>query len=50
MQRQHALLAYFHWLQQPTRSRGMRRSSEPCFKNTLPAVWEGLMPTPSAQA
>ena len=26
----HALLA-------PTRSRGMRRSSEPCFRNTLPA-------------
>ena len=22
----------------PTRSRGMRRSSEPCFRNTLPAV------------
>lgn len=33
---------------QPTRSRGIKRSSDPCFRNTLPAVCEGLMPTPSA--
>ena len=31
----------------PTRSRGMRRSSPPCLRNTLPAVCCGLMPTPS---
>lgn len=31
----------------PTRSRGMSRSSEPCLMNTFPAVWAGLMPTPS---
>eukprot|EP00882_Tetradesmus_deserticola_P010752 GHRQ01011354.1.p3 GENE.GHRQ01011354.1~~GHRQ01011354.1.p3 ORF type:complete len:121 (-),score=3.54 GHRQ01011354.1:21-383(-) len=31
----------------PTRSLGIRRSSEPCFRNTFPAVCEGLMPTPS---
>jgi hypothetical protein len=32
----------------PTLSRGMRRSSEPCFKKTSPAVWAGLIPTPSS--
>ena len=32
----------------PTRSLGMSLSSEPCFRNTLPADWDGLMPTPSA--
>ncbi len=32
----------------PTRSLGMSRNSEPCFRNTFPAVCEGLMPTPSA--
>lgn len=31
----------------PTLSLGMMRSSEPCFKNTVPAVWEGLIPIPS---
>ena len=31
----------------PTRSLGMSRSSDPCFKKTLPAVCAGLMPTPS---
>ena len=36
-----------HWLLDPTRSRGMMRSSEPCLRNTLPAVWAGLMPMPS---
>ena len=25
----------------------MRRRSEPCFRNTFPALCEGLMPTPS---
>lgn len=34
----------------PTRSRGMSRSSLPCFRNTLPAVCCGLMPTPSADS
>lgn len=33
---------------QPTRSRGIKRSSEPCFKNTLPAVCCGLIPIPSS--
>lgn len=32
----------------PTRSRGMRRRSLPCLRNTRPEVWAGLMPTPSA--
>ena len=31
----------------PTRSLGINRNSEPCFKNTFPAVCCGLMPTPS---
>lgn len=33
----------------PTLSLGMRRSSEPCFRNTFPAVWAGLIPIPSAR-
>lgn len=32
----------------PTRSRGIKRSSDPCFKKTLPAVCCGLMPIPSS--
>lgn len=32
----------------PTRSRGIRRNSEPCFRKTFPAVWLGLMPMPSS--
>lgn len=32
----------------PTRSRGIKRSSEPCFKKTLPAVCCGLIPIPSS--
>lgn len=32
----------------PTRSLGIRRNSAPCFRNTSPAVWAGLMPTPSS--
>ena len=39
---------YIHRRLPPTRSRGMRLSSDPCFKNTLPAVCFGLMPCPSA--
>merc|ERR1719359_725106 len=31
----------------PTRSRGMSFKSAPCFRKTWPAVWFGLMPTPS---
>lgn len=31
----------------PTRSRGMSRSSLPCLRKTFPAVWEGLIPIPS---
>lgn len=31
----------------PTRSLGMIRSSEPCFRNTFPAVCAGLIPMPS---
>lgn len=31
----------------PTLSLGIRRSSEPCFRNTFPAVWAGLIPIPS---
>merc|ERR1712035_145274 len=31
----------------PTLSLGMMRSSEPCFRNTFPAVWAGLIPIPS---
>lgn len=27
-----------YWLLQPTRSRGIKRSSDPCFRNTLPAT------------
>lgn len=34
-------------MQAPTRSRGMSRSSLPCFKNMLPADCEGFMPIPS---
>ena len=32
----------------PTRSLGMRRNSDPCFKKTSPAVCAGLIPTPSS--
>lgn len=31
----------------PTLSRGISRSSVPCFKNTLPALCAGLIPIPS---
>lgn len=31
----------------PTLSLGMMRSSEPCLRNTFPAVWAGLIPIPS---
>ena len=31
----------------PTRSRGMILNSRPCLRKILPAVWLGLMPTPS---
>ena len=31
----------------PTRSRGIKRNSLPCFRNMFPAVCCGLMPTPS---
>merc|ERR1711907_304294 len=31
----------------PTRSRGIKRNSEPCFKNTLPADCAGLKVRPS---
>lgn len=33
---------------EPTRSRGINRSSDPCFKKTFPAVCWGLIPTPSS--
>lgn len=32
----------------PTRSRGIKRSSDPCLRKTLPAVWLGLIPIPSS--
>lgn len=32
----------------PTRSRGISRNSEPCFKKTLPAVCCGFIPIPSS--
>lgn len=32
----------------PTRSRGIKRNSDPCFKNTFPAVCCGLIPMPSS--
>jgi len=32
----------------PTRSRGINRNSQPCLRNTSPAVWAGFMPTPSS--
>lgn len=32
----------------PTLSLGINRSSEPCLRKTLPAVWEGLIPIPSS--
>lgn len=31
----------------PTRSRGISRNSEPCFKKTFPAVCAGFIPIPS---
>lgn len=31
----------------PTLSLGMMRSSDPCFRNTFPAVCAGLIPMPS---
>lgn len=39
-----------HGGEAPTRSLGINRSSLPCFRNTFPLVWLGLMPTPSAAA
>lgn len=39
---------FFQFYQQPTRSRGIRRSSEPCFRNTSPAVCDGFIPIPSS--
>ncbi|GMR40296.1 hypothetical protein PMAYCL1PPCAC_10491, partial [Pristionchus mayeri] len=39
--------AYAHARAAPTRSRGISRSSLPCLRKMLPAVCEGLMPTPS---
>merc|ERR1719309_816739 len=32
----------------PTLSRGISRSSDPCFKKTVPAFWLGLIPIPSS--
>lgn len=43
----HHIFLYIHAF--PTLSLGMSRSSDPCFKNTLPAVCCGLIPTPSAR-
>lgn len=32
----------------PTRSRGIKRSSDPCLRKTFPAVCCGLIPIPSS--
>lgn len=32
----------------PTLSLGISLNSEPCFRKTSPAVWAGLIPTPSS--
>uniref|UniRef100_A0A182JX85 Peptidase S1 domain-containing protein n=1 Tax=Anopheles christyi TaxID=43041 RepID=A0A182JX85_9DIPT len=43
---------FLNWIRQqqqyPTRSRGINRSSEPCLRNTVPAVCCGLIPIPSS--
>ncbi|KAI2809080.1 asparagine-linked glycosylation protein [Blomia tropicalis] len=33
---------------EPTRSRGISRSSDPCLRKTSPAVCDGLIPIPSS--
>lgn len=40
------IIDHYYWY--PTRSRGIKRSSEPYFIKTLPAVCCGLMPIPSS--
>ena len=43
----HSLLEGVYLSRPPTRSRGIKRNSLPCFRNMFPAVCCGLMPTPS---
>lgn len=40
-------LAFRRCYELPTRSLGMSRRSEPCFRNTFPAVCAGFIPIPS---
>ena len=37
-----------YWCRPPTLSLGISRSSDPCFRKTLPAVCWGLIPIPSS--
>ncbi len=39
-------LVYYKCYSEPTLSLGINFKSEPCFINTLPAVWLGFMPIP----